>query len=48
MAYLGATTAAVAVIGIDLVGLATVFVFGSLRKRVTHETYADETDLPVE
>ena len=48
MAYLGATTAAVAVIGIDLVGLAAVFVFGSLRKRVTHETYADETDLPVE
>ena len=42
------TTAAVAVIGIDLVGLAAVFVFGSLRKRVTHETYADETDLSVE
>ena len=48
MAYLGATTAAVAVIGIDLVGVAAVFVFGSLRERVTHETYADETDLPVE
>ena len=37
MAHLGATTAAVATIGIDVVGLAAVFVFGSLRKRVIHE-----------
>ena len=46
--YLGATTAAVAVIGIDLVGLAAVFVYGSLRKRVIREVHVDDADLIVE
>ena len=45
MAYIGATTAAVAVIGIDVVGLAAVFVFGSLRKRVIHEVRIEDDDL---
>ena len=44
MAYLGATTAAVATIGIDVVGLAAVFVFGSLRKRVVHEVRIEDDD----
>lgn len=48
MVYLGATTAAVAVIGIDLVGLAAVFVYGSLRKRVIREVHVDDADLIVE
>lgn len=48
MVYLGATTAAVAVIGIDLVGLAAVFVYGSLRKRVIREIHVDDADLIVE
>ena len=48
MAYLGATTAAVAVIGIDLVGLAAVFVYGSLRKRVIHEVLVEDDDLIVD
>ncbi len=47
MAYMGATTAAVAVIGIDLVGLAAVFVLGSLRKRVIHEIHVEDNDLIV-
>ena len=46
--YLGATTAAVAVIGIDLVGLAAVFVYGSLRNRVIREVHVDDADLIVE
>jgi uncharacterized membrane protein len=48
MVYLGATTAAVAVIGIDLVGLAAVFVYGSLRKQVIREVHVDDADLIVE
>ena len=48
MAYLGATTAAVAVVGIDLVGLAAVFVYGSLNKRVIHHVQVDDADLTVE
>ena len=48
MVYLGATTATVAVIGIDLVGLAAVFVYGSLRKRVIREVHVDDADLIVE
>ena len=48
MAYLGATTAAVAVIGIDVVGLAAIFVYGSLRKRVVHEIHVEDDDLIVE
>ena len=48
MAYLGATTAAVAVIGIDLGGLAAVFVYGSLRKRVIHEVLVEDDDLIVD
>ena len=48
MAYLGATTAAVAVIGIDLVSLAAVFVYGSLSKRIVHEVQIDDSDLTVE
>lgn len=48
MAYLGATTAAVAVIGIDLAGLAAVFVYGSLSKRVIREIQIDDTDLTAE
>jgi uncharacterized membrane protein len=48
IAYRGATTAAVAVIGIDLVGLAAVFVYGSLRKRVIHEIHVEEDDLIAE
>ena len=47
MAYLGATTAAVAVVGIDLVGLAAVFVYGSLNKRVIHHVQVDDADLTV-
>jgi uncharacterized membrane protein len=47
MAHLGATTAAVATIGIDVVGLAAVFVFGSLRKRVIHEVHVEDDDLLV-
>ena len=48
VAYLGATGAAVAVVGIDLVGLAAVFVYGSLSKRVTREVQIDDTDLTIE
>ena len=48
MVYLGATTAAVAVIGIDLVGLAAVFVYGSLHKQVIREVHVDDADLIVE
>ena len=33
MAYLGSTTAAAVVTGVDLVGLAAVFVLGSSRRR---------------
>jgi hypothetical protein len=36
------------VIGIDLVGLAAVFVYGSLRKRVIHEIHVEEDDLIAE
>ena len=48
MAYLGATAAAVAIVGIDLVGLAAVFVYGSLSKRVIREIQIDDTDLTPE
>ena len=48
LAYLGATNAAVAAVAIDVVGLAAVFVYGSLQKRVIHEMGFDEADPPAE
>ena len=44
MAYLGATTAAAAVVAIDVVGLAAVFVYSSLNRRDTQEHQASDTD----
>ncbi len=46
MAYLGATTAAAVVAGIDLVGLAAVFVYGSLRGRVIQIEDDDPEERP--
>ena len=48
MAFLGATIAAAVVAGIDVVGLAAVFVYGSLRKRATSEVHAEDADLTTE
>ena len=48
MAFLGATTAAAVVAGIDVVGLAAVFVYGSLRKRAVSEVDVEDADLTVE
>ena len=48
LAYLGATNAAVAAVAIDVVGLAAVFVYGSLQRRVINEGDFDEADPPAE
>ena len=48
MAFLGATTAAAVVAGIDVVGLAAVFVYGSMRKRASTEVRVDDADLTSE
>lgn len=48
LAYRGATTAAVTIAGIDLVGLAAVFVLGSFRKRIIHQVQVDDIDADVE
>ena len=48
LAYLGATTAAAVVAGTDVVGLAAVFVYGSVRKRSTREVDVEDAELMVE
>ena len=48
MAFLGATAAAAVVAGIDVVGLAAVFVYGSIRKRATTEIQVEDADLTSE
>ena len=48
LAFLGATAAAAVVAGIDVVGLAAVFVYGSLHKRDTSEVYVEDADPTVE
>ncbi len=44
MAFLGATWEAAAVAGIDVVGLAAVFVYSRLNRRDTQEHQASDTD----
>lgn len=48
LAYLGAIAAAATIAGIDVVGLAAVFVYGSIRKRATREVDLEDADLIVE
>lgn len=48
LAYLGATTAAAVVAGTDVVGLAAVFVYGSIRRRTSREVDVDDAELIVE
>ena len=48
LAYLGATTAAAVVASTDVVGLAAVFVYGSVRKRSAREVDVDDAELIVE
>ncbi len=48
LAYLGATAAAAVVAGIDVVGLAAVFVYGSVRKRSTQEVDVEDAELIAE
>ena len=48
LAYLGATTTAAVVAGTDVVGLAAVFVYGSIRKRSAREVDLDDAELMVE
>ena len=48
LAYLGATTAAAVVAGTDVVGLAAVFVYGSIRKRAAREIDVEDAELIVE
>ncbi len=44
-AYLGAVTAAVTIVGVDIVGLAAVFVYGSFfHKRAVREIHAENAD----
>ena len=47
LAYLGAYAAAAAVAGVDLVGLAAVFVYGSIRKRNAREIQVEDADVEV-
>ena len=48
LAYEGAYAAAVAAVGLDVVGLAAVFVYGSLRKRDSREIRVEDADIEVE
>ena len=48
LAYLGATAAAAVVASIDVVGLAAVFVYGSVRKRSAREIDVEDAELIVE
>jgi len=48
MAYLGATAMAAAVVAIDIVGLAAIFVYGSIRNRVVREIQVEDGDVIVE
>ncbi len=48
LAYLGATVAATVVAGIDVVGLAAVFVYGSIRKRSAGEIDVEDAELTLE
>ena len=48
MAYLGATAMATAVVAIDIVGLAAIFVYGSIRNRVVREIQVEDGDVIVE
>lgn len=48
MAYLGATAMAAAVVAIDIVGLAAIFIYGSIRNRVVREIQVEDGDVIVE
>ena len=47
LAYLGAYAAAAAVAGVDIVGLAAVFVYGSIRKRSVRDVHVEDADVEV-
>ena len=48
LAYLGATTAAAVVAGTDVVGLAAVFVYGSIHRRSVREIDVEDAELIVD